>query len=157
METKKQSEIVKKYWNGESTPAEEQALLNSDLNGVKEEEKAHFETIKQFSELSLDTDFEVAFLEKIATTEPLIKRLMPSVFLKIAAVFVLGLSLYFLYQPMQILEEPTEIAAIEDPQEAYEVTKQALLLISEKLNKANAVDVGLDKFEAARNKIKQGS
>lgn len=157
METKKQSEIVKKYWMGESTPGEEQSLLDSDLKGIEEEERNHFKNIKQYAELTLGSDFEAAFLEKIATKETPVRRLIPSVFLKIAAVFALGLSFYFLYQPMHILEEPTEIAAIEDPEEAFEVTKQALLLISEKLNKASAVDVGLDKFEDARNKIKQGS
>lgn len=157
METKKQSEIVEKYWKGESTLAEERTLLSSNLKGVEEEERNHFETIKQFSDLTLGADFEADFLEKISTNDAPIRLLMPSLLLKIAAIFVLGLSLYFLYEPMQVLEEPTEIAAIEDPEEAYEVTKQALLLISEKLNKASAVDVGLDKFETARNKIKQGS
>lgn len=157
MEAKKQSEIVKKYWNGESRLAEERALLNSDLNGVEADEKGHFENIKQFSELSLGVDFEEAIMKEISTREPKVRRLVPSWLMKVAAVFVLGLSFYYLYQPMQLLEEPTEIAAIEDPEEAFEVTKQALLLISEKLNKASAVDVGLEKFETAQHKIRQGS
>ncbi len=157
MKAKKQSEIVEKYWEGKSRQAEEQALLNSDLSGVATDEKAYFESIKQFSELSLGSDFEAAILEKISADEPKIRQLNPSWLLKIAAVFALGLSFYFMYQPIPVLEESNEIAAIEDPEEAFEVTKQALLLISEKLNKASAVDVGLDKFEDARNKIKQGS
>lgn len=157
MEAKKQSEIARKYWKGESSAAEEKALLKSDWIGLSEEEKTHFEQIKQFSELTLDADFEENILKEIQPQSAIIRPLIPSLVWKVAAIFVLGLSFYWMYQPMPPMEESTEIAAIEDPKEAYEVTKQALLLISEKLNKANNVELGLDKFEDARKKIQEGS
>ncbi|MEM1119841.1 MAG: hypothetical protein AAGJ18_05295 [Bacteroidota bacterium] len=157
MKANQQSEVAQKYWKGESSAAEETMLLKSDLSELTEEEKEHFAMIQQFQKQSLDADFEKGLLEKIEVKPAKIRRLNPSFLLKIAAAIALLLSVYWIYEPAAILEETNEIAAIEDPEEAYEVTKQALLLISEKLNKANTVNVGIDKFETTRQKIQQGS
>jgi len=158
MEAKKQSELAKKYWAGKSTKAEEAALLNSALNGVEAEEKIHFEQLKQFSKLSLDARFEAELMDKIAPKkEALSRQLIPSLVWKVAAAVMIGLSTYFLYQPMRGIEETVPIIALEeeDPEKAFEVTKQALLLISSKLNKASKVDLPLNKFEETRIKIQE--
>lgn len=160
METKKQSELVEKYWNGATTVAEEKALLNSSLDGVEEEEKMHFIQLKEFTKLSIEEGFETSLMAKIATqNEGNIRRLMPPVFWKIAAVILVGLSAYWLYEPMMEMEAPKQqLAALEeDPEKAFEVTKQALLLISAKLNKATSVDIPLEKFEETRAKITEES
>lgn len=158
MEAKKQSELAKKYWAGKSTSAEEKALLNSALNGVEAEEKTHFEQLQQFSELSLDAAFEAELMDKINAEKTAIRRpLIPAIVWKVAAAVLIGLSTYFIYQPMPVIEENIQIAALEeeDPAKAFEVTKQALLLISSKLNKASKVDLPLDKFEETRAKIQE--
>ncbi len=158
MEANKQSDLAKKYWEGKTTPAEEKALLNSSLNGLEGEEQMHFKQLKQFSELSLDTAFEQALLAKIEQEKlSLIRPLIPSVVWKVAAAVVIGLATYFLYQPMPMTEETTQIIALEeeDPEKAFEVTKQALLLISAKLNKASKVELPLGKFEETRVKIQE--
>jgi len=118
----------------------------------------HFKQLKQFSELSLDTAFEQALLAKIEQEKlSLIRPLIPSVVWKVAAAVVIGLATYFLYQPMPMTEETTQIIALEeeDPEKAFEVTKQALLLISAKLNKASKVELPLGKFEETRVKIQE--
>ncbi|MFK7983825.1 MAG: hypothetical protein AB8G86_27865 [Saprospiraceae bacterium] len=158
MEAKKQSELAKKYWEGQSTNAEEKALLNSALNGVAEREKTHFKQLQQFSKLSLDATFEADLMDKISVEKSAISRqLIPSMVWKVAAAVLIGLSSYFLYQPMSVVEETTQLADLEeeDPAKAFEVTKQALLLISAKLNKASKVDLPLDKFEETRVKIQE--
>ena len=157
MEAKKQSELAKKYWAGTSTSTEEKALLKSALNGVEGGEKTHFEQLQQFSKLSLDATFEAELMDKINAEKPAIsRRLIPSIVWKVAAALLLGLSTYFLYQTMSVVEENTQLAALEeDPVKAFEVTKQALLLISTKLNKATKVDLPLDKFEETRVKIQE--
>ncbi len=158
MEAKKQSELAKKYWEGQTSNLEEKALLNSQLNGVEEAEKAHFEQLKQFSNLSLDASFEDELMDKInQEKQAVVRQLIPSFVWKVAATVVIGLSTYFLYQPMPVVEEMTQIAALEeeDPEKAFEMTKQALLLISSKLNKASKVDLPLNKFEETRAKIQE--
>ncbi len=158
MEANKQSEIAKKYWEGASTEKEEKALLNSALDGVAENEKAHFELLKQFSNLSLDATFEEVLMNKISAEKQAVnRRLVPAMVWKVAAAVLIGLSTYFLYQPMTVVEDSTKIAAFEkeDPEKAFEVTKQALLLISSKLNKASKVDLPLNKFEETRTKIQE--
>lgn len=158
MEAKKQSGLAKKYWKGESTLAEEKALLKSSLKGVSSDEKEHFEQLKKFSTLSLETDFELGIMDKIGEEKQAIRRsLIPYIVWKIAAVVVFGLSTYFLYQPIVTEVDAPQLVAFEkeDPEKAFEMTKQALLLISTKLNKASKVDLPLNKFEETRKKIQE--
>lgn len=158
MEANNQSEIAKKYWEGTTTEKEEKALLNSSLDGIEEGEKAHFELLKQFSKVSLDATFEEELMNKIgAKKQAITRRLIPALAWKVAAVVLIGLSTYFLYEPMTVVEDTPQIAALEaeDPEKAFEVTKQALMLISSKLNKAAKVDLPLSKFEETRMKIQE--
>lgn len=158
MEAKKQKELAKKYWEGKTTKVEENALLNSSLDGVEETQKAHFEQLNQFSKLSLDANFEGELMDKIGADNQAIRRkLVPSIVWKVAAAVLIGCSTYFLYQPIPVVEEMPQIAALEedDPAKAFEVTKQALLLISSKLNKASKVDLPFNKFEETRAKIQE--
>lgn len=158
MEANNQSEIAKKYWKGATTEKEEKALLNSSLDGIEEGEKTHFELLKQFSNLSLDATFEEELMHKISgETQTITRRLIPTMVWKIAAAVLIGLSTYFLYEPMRVVEDTPQIAALEedDPEKAFEITKQALMLISSKLNKAAKVDLPLSKFEETRVKIQE--
>ena len=158
MEANNQSEIAKKYWEGTSTEKEEKVLLNSSLDGIEEGEKAHFELLKQFSKVSLDATFEEELMHKISTEKQAItRRLIPALVWKVAAAVLIGLSTYFLYEPITVAEDTPQIAALEeeDPEKAFEVTKQALLLISTKLNKASKVELPLNKFEETRTKIQE--
>ena len=158
MEAKKQSELIEKYWRGETSAVEEKVLLSGSLNGLEGEEQAHFIQLKKFAQLSMDEDFEASFMAKIESQkEGKIRPLIPVIFWKVAAVVLIGFSAYWLYQPMTELEEPQpQLATLEeDPEKAFEVTKQALLLISTKLNKATTVDLPLEKFEETRAKIQE--
>ena len=158
MEAKKQSELARKYWKGIGSEVEDKSLINSSLKGLEGEEKAHFEQLKKFKELSLGDDFGQSIMKEIVATQTGRTRpLIPAMVWKVAAAVAIGLPSYWLYQPMATMEEPTQqLAALEeDPAKAFEVTKQALLLISSKLNKAAAVDLPLEKFEETRAKIKE--
>lgn len=155
MEAKNQSELVKKYWKGESSAAEEKELLKSDLSNLEERESTHFQQIRDFSKMSLGADFEAELMAKIEQESTPIRRLNPRILLRVAAVVFVCLSMYFLYQPIEQTTEETQLAALEeDPEKAFEITKQALLLVSAKLNKASKVELPLDKFEETQTKIK---
>ena len=155
MEAKNQSELVKKYWAGESTVEEEKQLLESNLDSLAEKDQAHFQQLKDFSKMSLGADFGKEIMAKIAQESTPVRRLNPNLIWKVAAAILLCLSMYFLYQPLEQTTEEAQLAALEeDPEKAFEITKQALLLVSTKLNKAAKVDLPLDKFEEVQTKIK---
>ena len=155
MEAKNQSELVKKYWAGETSAAEEKQLLESDLSMLEGEDKAHFQQLNNFADLTLADSFKAELLAKIAAEDKPIRRLNPQILWRVAAAVLVGLSLYFLVQPIKPTAEEIQIAALEeDPEKAFEITKQALLLVSTKLNKAAAVNLPLDKFEEMQTKIK---
>lgn len=155
MEAKNQSELVKKYWAGESTVEEEKHLLESNLDNLEEKDQTHFRQLKDFSNMSLGADFGTEIMDKIAQEETPVRRLNPNLIWKVAAAVLLCLSMYFLYQPLEQSKEEVQLAALEeDPEKAFELTKQALLLVSTKLNKAAKVDLPLDKFEKVQTKIK---
>ncbi len=155
MEAKNQSELVKKYWAGESTEEEEKHLLGSDLDALEETNQAHFQQLKKFSQMSLGADFGKEIMAKIEHDNTPVRRLNPNLIWKVAAAVLLCLSMYFLYQPIEQSSEEVQLAALEeDPEKAFEITKQALLLVSAKLNKAAKVDLPLDKFEEVQTKIK---
>lgn len=148
MKAKNQSEIVKKYWAGESGAAEEKELLKSDLTNLEDKEGAHFQQIRDFSKLSLGAGFEAELMAKLEQESTPVKQLNPRIFWRVAAAVLVCLSMYFLYQPITQTSEEIQIAALEeDPEKAFEITKQALLLVSSKLNKASKVELPLDKFE----------
>jgi len=155
MKAKKQSELVKKYWAGESSVEEEKQLLESDLTALEGKERIHFQQLKDFSNFTLDAEFQTELLAKIAETETPVRRLNPQILWRAAAAVLVCLSLFFLYQPITPTIEETQIAALEeDPEKAFEITKQALLLVSAKLNKAAKVELPLEKFEEMQDKIK---
>jgi len=155
MEAKNQSDLVKKYWEGESTAEEEKQLLESDLLGLEETDQAHFEQLKEFSKMSLGANFGKEIMAKIEEENTPVRRLNPKMLWSAAAAVLICLSMYFLYQPLNQTTEELQIAALEeDPEKAFEITKQALLLVSSKLNKAAKVELPLDKFEKVQTKIK---
>lgn len=155
MDSKKQSEIVEKYWNATSSASEENTLLWSDLTQLEESERQHFQQLKAFSKLSLGEAFTEDIVQQLEQETP-VRRLIPAMVWRVAAILLLGLSFYYLYPPQPIPEKASAVLALEeDPERAYEVTKQALLLVSTKLNKAAAIGLPLEKFEETKNKIEK--
>ena len=149
--------LLDKYWKGETSASEERDLLQTiaSIEDLSAEEKAYFNQIEQFAQLSLNEEFENSIIEKIEREEkPSFRRIIPAFYWKIAAAVLLLLSLTFLFFPYQKTEEPALLAMEEDPEKAFEITKQALLLVSAKLNKASEITVALDKFNEAQERIK---
>ncbi|HEY9116842.1 MAG TPA: hypothetical protein VIN11_03395 [Roseivirga sp.] len=141
----KTSELLKKYWEAESSLQEEQelkVLLRSSENTDLEEEKAlfaHFDTTKT---TELDASFDESFLAQIEALEQEKGAKVISLksyfreYAKIAAaVVVLFVSGMFYYQQQQgVMVEDT----FEDPELAYAELKKQLLIVSQYLNKGKA-------------------
>jgi len=151
MDYNKYKKLIEKYWAGETSEAEEQWLFSKENTFPAEaEESKYFEQIGQYRQLDSGKDFSYLFADEAQDRQ---SPIIPLFFWRVAAVLLIGFSLYFLYQPMDLNEPEAVLVAEEDPEKAYEVTRQALLLISQKLNKASELTVALDKFEEAKEKI----
>ncbi len=157
MDSSKKARLLDKYWKGNTSLSEEKALLKQmeSIENLSEEESAYFKQIQQFSQLSLDEEFSISIIQKTEEKKTdKTQRILPPFYLRIAAAILLFLSLIFLFFPYQKTEEPPLLAMEEDPKKAFEITKQALLLVSAKLNKASEVTVALDKFNEVQDRIK---
>jgi len=147
--------ILKKYWNGETTTDEER-LLNgafSKLQLLEEEREdaAYFNTLRRFSKLEVDLDW-VDILQETKAPHRFIS--LRNTLFKIAAVVALILSIAVSIYQQQLPLNTTTVAQNQDPEKAFEMAKQSLLLISIQLNKGISYTSELDQFDHTLEKIK---
>ena len=156
MDYKIKKQLLEKYWRGETSPEEEIRLraIVPHLDEVASEEKIYFEQLDQFSELSLDETFDIDYLEQQSSTKTKIRSLtFFQNIRKIAAAALILLSLAVMTYRMMDQKAPV-LAEEEDPQKAFELAKQSLMLISSKLNKGATYTYELEHFELLQEKVK---
>ncbi|MBT3209945.1 MAG: hypothetical protein HN704_13695 [Bacteroidetes bacterium] len=135
------NELKEKYWAGLSSVAEEKIL------------KDYFS--KEKSQANEAMYFE--YLQQKATQKsPYVfkqpgKRVSFPKWLMAAAISIGIISGVFLLQ----ISKTQDKFAIEDPQQAYKITRQALLTISTKMNKAEVIADNLEKFSEAQKLISE--
>lgn len=156
MDSNKKTPLTEKYWQGLSTPEEEKLLLQNHRSS-EDETAAYFQQLQAFSKLTLPTAKKQELLHQLEQeSRPKRRFLRPVFILKMAAVIAccLGASIWLFQTDNQVVETVHAQAISKAEQEqAFELTKQALLLVSAKLNKASKVTVALDKFGEAQAKI----
>ncbi len=158
MDSKRKSDLAKKYWEGQTSLEEEQALKGahatiSDRDRGDDRESLYFHWLHRFSEMETDAGFETEIMDRLQRQERPSSRLRfwRRYWSIAAAVLLLVLATLFLSRPV---EEERDLSVIDDPQQAYEITKQALYLISAELNKGAHYTYALDEFSEAVDKIK---
>ncbi len=143
------NELLNRYFDGE-TSLQEEAALRAYFNQPEVPASLRtwqplFQYLESERSEQLDESFEVKLLEKIAATEhsgPRIRRLGYTLFLRAAAVALLALSTWWVYDTLQ-----TEVAAEpvaetidwskyepETPEEAYQILKTSLTKAANELN-----------------------
>ena len=158
-------EILEKYWKGETTLEEEmwlkesQELIQTQFPNELTHELFAFQELEsnQTSNLSFE-----ALMAQLQPVQPVAKRFqlfslkqwLPG----IAASLILIAGAYFLMKPATTNTSNQELAMVEtydDPQQAYEEVKRALLILTETINKTS-VEVAdqLDKTEQYTNIFK---
>ena len=155
------NELLEKYWNAESTLAEEQELkeLLKREEGL-EEEKAIFRVFKEEGQPELDASFDAEILGHIEQDTQSEKE--PKViswtgfyqnYRKIAAaILVLLVSGIFYYNQQQTVQvEDT----FEDPELAYKELKKQLLIVSNYLNKGSNTLNELNNLSKATNELEE--
>lgn len=156
MDSNKKKQLTEKYWQGLTTPEEEKQLkIGHHLDEA--ETAAYFQQLQAFSNLTLPIEKKQQLLSQLEQkAHPRRRFLRPIFLLKMAAVIAccLGASIWLFQTDNQVVE-PVHVQPISkaEQEKAFEITKQALMLVSAKLNKASKVTVALDKFGEAQAKI----
>jgi len=118
--------LVEKYWKGETSIVEEQALKAYFSSGQVDKELAEYTPIFQY----------LSFAKKETLTTPYISRIAATILFLVTIIFAYS----YLNQPTKAERLANYWAAkeIKNPQLAYKKTKAALLLASKKLNNGTA-------------------
>ncbi len=142
-------QLLDRYFEGNSSLKEEQQLRRYFTEGPVAPEliayQAIFQVLQAEQEIKLPSDFESNFMKLIETPESetkirsiALRRPIRLWISRAAAIIILVLGLAWVLQP---LNEPTETASIdwsqyepEDPEEAIEYYKQAMLKLGAALN-----------------------
>lgn len=163
MELQKIEQLLEKYWDGDTSLEEEQALqlffseeeVPDHLQGVATLFRT-FQTDRQFK--TLDDSFDEALIHKIeksgsAWNVRSILRIAAAITLLLASVFLVK---DHLREEAGNSTEVTEVmtSTQEDPKLAYEQTRQALLLISSMMNEGTQHIEKLENFSEAQEKVK---
>ena len=129
--------LLDKYWSGETT-LEEEAMIKSffQSNPTLSNDGKYFRYLQQKGELKIE-----------GTKASTRKRTWVSA----AATVTVGLITAFLV----INNANKDPFALEDPEEAYEATRNALMMISAGLNEGQAHALELTKFNKAKEELQE--
>lgn len=168
MEFNNITQLLDKYWEGETSLQEEEQLKQYFSNGKVAPEHLQFQPLFQFfkdeQDVMISDDFEKRLLNQIEN-EPQSKvrnlNWMHSI-RSIAAVGIILLGGVFIFNQINKPAIVNPVAAsddrfsqyeITDEKEAYEATKAALLLLSGKMKKGTSkASKGLIEVKSAKNR-----
>ncbi len=151
----KNKKIIDKYWQAESSLAEEQQLKKAAADAMgseKGKEGPYFDTLNSFSKLTVDASFEEELLKKISAQEKAKPRLFSYRTIRnIAASILLVTGAAYSVWVIQEQQQQKVIAS----ELAFEEAKSALLLISSQLNKGTSSTYTIRKFSTTQQKLKK--
>lgn len=162
MDSERLEELLKKYWACETTLDEEQALRDyfrtHDVPEAYADTAAMFRYFDEQKKESTSETFEHVVVESVEFNQQPQGKLRSLVInaMRIAAgVAVLWLAVYLVREE---LREDKTLASSEDtfetPEEAFEETKKALLMISKGFGRAEQQAKKINLFNEAQEKIK---
>ena len=130
--------LLEKYWNGETTVAEERLIKEYFRKNHSLTATGHyFSNLDKAKQATSDN----RFVHPVSPSRS--KKWYPAV----AAAIMLGVIVTaFLFQPGN--KQPQ--FAVDDPKEPYEVTRQALMMVSEGLNKGKTYSYELEKINEVK-------
>ena len=158
------NEMLEKYWEGETSLAEEGQLkkyFQSERIAPDHQRFAPmFQWIDREEEKLLVDHFEEVLLEKLATPQIAKRRTLVFYLGRVAAAIALVAGMWLFYQNKNYysqdqVAELTEEEILE-AKAAYLQVKEALFLISDKMNKGtDTAREGIYRFDQATNKVRQ--
>ncbi len=152
-------QLVDKYWEGATTPEEETYLKTYFSDNIPSDpEHMLFAWLQNKSEEGIqDENFDQKILDDLEHTSP-VNRFKIKFWHVAAAILIVVSSVIVLkyhdtpqpYNQKVVFED-----SFEDPREAFEETKKALLFISGKMNVSKEYTNKLSEFNKTQEKIKQ--
>ena len=137
---KSTQELLDKYWAAETSPEEEQQLREALKDGGDSAYAAYFRFLASESDQTMK-----ALVAPVRRGKHIMLRRAISI---AAAVLVLVVSGIVIQRSMIEKVDVATADSYEDPQQAYEEAKQALLFVSEKLNSSR--ELAEEKIEKAQ-------
>lgn len=163
MDSKRLEILLNRYWNCVSTLEEEQELKNF-FSKNKEDIPDHLKEVAELFQyyesekdtVSLDSSFDENILNKLKTRkkEGKTRRIFNNYLKVAAAVLIVATASYLFREHLEPEKRPELMGTYEDPREAYEETKKALMIISAKLNFGTKQAEKIKVFNDAEEKIK---
>jgi len=164
MDSKRLEILLNRYWSCVSTLEEEKELRDYFNNHEVGEEMLEIATLFQYYQSEkkiekLDGSFDSSIIGKIkeikVSGKPKLRKIIYN-YLKVAAsVLIVITASYFYRQSLDPEKRPELLGTFEDPKEAYEETKKALMLIAQQINKGRNQAGKLKMFTEAETKIKK--
>jgi hypothetical protein len=132
-------ELIEKYWNGETTLSEEKRVKDHfKINPALSKESEYFRFLKK--------EQEVTFDKKVSKNSK-------KTWLSAAATIAVGL----ITAALVLQESNKDPFAIDDPEQALEETKRALMMIGLGLNEGQSYAMELTKINKAKDELKEES
>lgn len=161
MDSKKLEELLKKYWDCESSLEEEEQLrkyfCGNDVPDQWRETAILFRYFDEQKGKSVDPQFENVVVSQIKSTKRVESGKLVKLFyntMRIAAgVAVLLAAVYFVRQELRSNNAVAVEDTYDDPQQAFEETKRALLMISKGFGNAEQQAKKINMFNEAQEKI----
>ena len=164
MDSKRLEILLNRYWSCVSSLEEEKELRDYFNNNEVDEDMVEIGTLFRYYQSEkkiekLDGSFDSSVTEKIkkikVSRKPKLRKLVYN-YLKVAAtVLIVITASYFYRQSLAPEKRPELLGTFEDPKEAYEETKKALMLIAQQMNKGRNQVGKLKMFTDAETKIKK--
>ncbi|MBV6645146.1 MAG: hypothetical protein KI790_06840 [Cyclobacteriaceae bacterium] len=131
--------LLKKYWSGETTLEEEQII------------KAHFRKSEPITTESQYFQYLSELKQEKANPSRPFKIRSKSTWWQVAASLLIGITVALL-----VLDDARQQRqyVVDDPQEALEITRQALLMVSNNLNDSRTYTKELEKINKAKEIVK---
>ena len=162
MDSKKAEALRKKYWEGTTSSEEENQLKNQlgSGNHHNDPEEEYFRFLKNEKlEEPLDQNFDDEFMQMVRQQDSGTRQIKINRYWMAAAAVAAILSIGIIFNQGSFKSSPTETAELvdtyEDPQQAFEETKKALMFLSAKLNQGSDYAAEFSKFEASQKQLKQ--
>jgi heme/copper-type cytochrome/quinol oxidase subunit 2 len=147
MEFNKMEALLEKYFEGETSIAEENELKDyfSSSNVAP-----HLEQYRP-----LFGYFTEAKEQKLTSEVPLVSKNRKVAWLSIAAsiVVLIGVGTYTYFNSMDAAKESKELGTYDDPEEAFEATQKALAMLSDNVNVGVEGVQYLQVYEVTKDKV----
>ena len=135
------NKLLEKYWNAETSPQEEDQLLQ-DLSGSNSPEGVYFNMItearRQKSKLTIDDIKTYNQRQSVAGSGPVILPLYRWIASAAAIIAFVAAGIGLWNYSQQATQSAQMAETFEDPYEAYEEVREALAFVSAKLNKSQS-------------------